>query len=45
MPEQGQEHFLDDFFRVMHGNAKGEDITQKRIAKLVKQIHDLALNL
>jgi hypothetical protein len=45
MPEEGQKHFLDNFFRVVHGYAKGEDIAEKWIAKLLEQMHDLTLDL
>lgn len=45
MPEEGDEHFLRDFFRIMHAYAERKDITEKRIAKLLEQLHNLAFNL
>ena len=45
MPEEGQEYFLDDFLRIVHRNSKRECIAEKRVAKLLKELHDLALDL
>jgi ribosomal protein S2 len=45
MSEEGQEDFLGDFLPIMRGNAKRECITQKRVAKLLKELHDLTRNL
>src|SRR5580700_5784353 len=45
MPEQGQEHFLDNFLRIMHGNAQRECVAEKRITKLLKKLDDLTLDL
>src|ERR1700721_2911096 len=45
MPEQGQEHFLDNFLRIMHGNAQRECVTEKRVTKLLKKLDDLTLDL
>ena len=45
MPEEGEKHLLYDFFRIVHGYAKREGITQERIAKLLEELHDLALAL
>src|SRR5580698_9021828 len=44
MSKEGQEDFLDDLLRSMHGNSKRERITKKRVAKLVKEVHDFALD-
>src|ERR1700685_1147889 len=45
MSEEGQEDLLDDFLRIMDRNSKRECITEKRVAKLIKELHDLALDL
>src|ERR1700677_3949971 len=45
MPEQGQEHFLDNFLRIMHGNAQRECVAEKRVTKLLKKLDDLTLDL
>ncbi|MGB8989284.1 MAG: hypothetical protein WCC37_21990 [Candidatus Sulfotelmatobacter sp.] len=44
MSEERQEDFLDDLLRIMDWNAKRERITEKRVAKLLKEFHDLALD-
>ena len=44
MLKEGQEHFLDDFFGIVHGYAESKCIPKQWIAKLVKQLHDLALD-
>src|SRR5580700_10707722 len=45
MSEQGQEHFLDHFFRIVHRYSKRECISQQRVAKLIEETHNLALYL
>src|SRR5271170_2859054 len=45
MSKKRKEHVLDDFFRVMHRYAKREGITEQRIAKLLKELHHLALEV
>jgi hypothetical protein len=45
MPEEGQEHFLDNFLRIDHGNVKRKRITEKRASKLFEELHNLALDL
>src|SRR3984885_8905899 len=45
MSEEGQEDILDDFLRIMDRNSKRECITEKRVAKLIKELHNLALDL
>src|SRR5580700_2255504 len=45
MPEEGKKYFLDDFFRIMSRNAKRDCVAEKRIAKLLKELHHLAFDL
>jgi hypothetical protein len=45
MPEKGQKCFLNDFFGVMHRDTERMCVAKQRIAKLVKELHDIALDL
>jgi hypothetical protein len=45
VPEQREEHFLRDFFRVMQGHANRQYVAEKRIAKLIEEVHYLAFDL
>jgi hypothetical protein len=43
--ELGQKCFLNDFFGLMHGDSERIRIAKQRIAKLLKELHDIALDL
>ena len=44
MPEQGQEHILDEIFAFADGDAKRTHIAQKRISELVEECEHFAFN-
>ena len=45
MPEKGKKYFLRNLLRIMQRYPEREDITEKRISKLLKKVHDFTFEL